>query len=43
MIAATLLRIIAGLETAAQGQVLFSGEEATHVLARERNAGFVCR
>ena len=37
----TLLRIIAGLETADSGQVLFSGEEATHVHARERGVGFV--
>jgi len=37
----TLLRIIAGLETPDAGQVLFSGAEATHVHARERNVGFV--
>jgi sulfate/thiosulfate transport system ATP-binding protein len=37
----TLLRIIAGLETSDSGQVLFSGEEATHVHARERGVGFV--
>ena len=37
----TLLRIIAGMETADSGQVLFSGEEATHLHARERQVGFV--
>ncbi|EXI73616.1 MAG TPA: sulfate ABC transporter ATP-binding protein [Candidatus Accumulibacter phosphatis] len=37
----TLLRIIAGMETADSGQVLFAGEEATHVHARDRNVGFV--
>jgi sulfate transport system ATP-binding protein len=37
----TLLRIVAGLETPDAGQVLFSGEEATHVHARERQVGFV--
>ncbi|WP_341675678.1 sulfate ABC transporter ATP-binding protein [Niveibacterium sp. SC-1] len=37
----TLLRIIAGMEVADEGQVLFSGEEATHLHARERNVGFV--
>ncbi len=37
----TLLRIIAGLEQADAGQVLFSGEDATHVHARERQVGFV--
>ncbi len=37
----TLLRIIAGMETADGGQVLFAGEEATHVHARDRNVGFV--
>jgi len=37
----TLLRIIAGMETADAGQVMFSGEEATHLHARERNVGFV--
>ena len=37
----TLLRIIAGLESADAGQVLFAGEEATHVHARDRNVGFV--
>ena len=37
----TLLRIIAGMETADGGEVLFSGAEATHLHARERNVGFV--
>jgi sulfate transport system ATP-binding protein len=37
----TLLRIIAGLETADNGAILFSGEDATHVHVRERQVGFV--
>ncbi|WP_412478852.1 sulfate/molybdate ABC transporter ATP-binding protein [Azonexus sp. IMCC34839] len=37
----TLLRIIAGMETPDQGDILFSGAEATHLHARERNVGFV--
>lgn len=37
----TLLRIIAGMETASSGTVLFHGEEATHVPTRERQVGFV--
>jgi sulfate/thiosulfate transport system ATP-binding protein len=37
----TLLRIIAGMETPDEGQVLFSGAEATHLHARERQVGFV--
>ena len=37
----TLLRIIAGLETADQGSIHFSGEETTHVHVRERQVGFV--
>lgn len=37
----TLLRIIAGMETPDAGNVLFAGEEATHVHARERRVGFV--
>lgn len=37
----TLLRIIAGLETADSGSILFSGEDATHVHVRERQVGFV--
>ncbi len=37
----TLLRIIAGLETADQGSILFSGEDTTDVHVRERGVGFV--
>lgn len=37
----TLLRIIAGLETADSGTILFSGEDTTHVHVRERQVGFV--
>ncbi len=37
----TLLRIIAGLETADQGSILFSGEDTTAVHVRERQVGFV--
>jgi sulfate transport system ATP-binding protein len=37
----TLLRIIAGLETADRGNILFSGEDTTDVHVRERNVGFV--
>lgn len=37
----TLLRIIAGLETADRGHILFSGEDTTDVHVRERNVGFV--
>ena len=37
----TLLRIIAGLETADQGSVLFAGEDATAVDVRHRQVGFV--
>ncbi len=37
----TLLRIIAGMEVADAGSVLFSGAEATHLHVRERNVGFV--
>jgi sulfate/thiosulfate transport system ATP-binding protein len=37
----TLLRIIAGLETADQGNIFFSGEDTTDVHVRERNVGFV--
>ena len=37
----TLLRIIAGLETADAGNILFAGEDATHVHVRERQVGFV--
>ncbi|HEX5802991.1 MAG TPA: sulfate ABC transporter ATP-binding protein [Azospira sp.] len=37
----TLLRIIAGMESADAGEVSFSGQEATHLHARDRNVGFV--
>ncbi|WP_018149888.1 sulfate/molybdate ABC transporter ATP-binding protein [Leeia oryzae] len=37
----TLLRIIAGMESADQGQVLFSGNDATHLHTRDRQVGFV--
>jgi sulfate transport system ATP-binding protein len=37
----TLLRIIAGMEAPDAGEVLFSGAEATHLHARDRNVGFV--
>ncbi|RYG14945.1 MAG: sulfate ABC transporter ATP-binding protein [Burkholderiales bacterium] len=37
----TLLRIIAGLETAGHGSILFSGEDTTDVDVRERQVGFV--
>jgi sulfate transport system ATP-binding protein len=37
----TLLRIIAGLETADQGTIAFSGQDTTHVHVRERQVGFV--
>ncbi len=37
----TLLRIIAGLESADQGAILFSGEDTTDVHVRERKVGFV--
>ena len=37
----TLLRIIAGMETPDAGQILFSGAEATHLHARDRQVGFV--
>ncbi|KAF1049887.1 sulfate/molybdate ABC transporter ATP-binding protein [Xylophilus sp.] len=37
----TLLRIIAGLETADTGNILFSGEDTTDVHVRERQVGFV--
>ncbi len=37
----TLLRIIAGLETADQGHILFNGQDTTDKHVRERNVGFV--
>jgi sulfate transport system ATP-binding protein len=37
----TLLRIIAGLDYADAGQVIFEGEDATERSARQRNVGFV--
>jgi sulfate transport system ATP-binding protein len=37
----TLLRIIAGLEAADAGTVLFDGDDATRRSARDRNVGFV--
>jgi sulfate transport system ATP-binding protein len=37
----TLLRIIAGLETADAGNILFAGEDTTDVHVRERQVGFV--
>lgn len=37
----TLLRIIAGLETADRGQILFDGADTTDTHVRERNVGFV--
>jgi len=37
----TLLRIIAGLESADRGQVILEGQDATNVHVREREVGFV--
>jgi sulfate transport system ATP-binding protein len=37
----TLLRIIAGLETADRGHILFNGADTTDKHVRERNVGFV--
>src|SRR5690606_23360408 len=37
----TLLRVIAGLERADTGSVLFSGEDTTHLGVRKRQVGFV--
>jgi sulfate/thiosulfate transport system ATP-binding protein len=37
----TLLRIIAGLETADAGTITIEGTEATHLPAQKRNVGFV--
>jgi sulfate/thiosulfate transport system ATP-binding protein len=37
----TLLRIIAGLETADQGEILLAGKDATALSPQKRNVGFV--
>ena len=37
----TLLRIIAGLEVADSGTVLYRQEDVTHAAVRDRNVGFV--
>ena len=37
----TLLRIIAGLETADEGEILISGRDATALTPQKRNVGFV--
>lgn len=37
----TLLRVIAGLETADTGQILFHGSDTTHAHVSERQVGFV--
>ena len=37
----TLLRIIAGLESADTGQILFGGQDTTDVHVRQRGVGFV--
>jgi sulfate/thiosulfate transport system ATP-binding protein len=37
----TLLRIIAGLEPAHSGKVLFGGEDATELRVQDRRVGFV--
>jgi len=37
----TLLRIIAGLETADQGEILLAGKDATALAPQKRNVGFV--
>jgi len=37
----TLLRIIAGLETADEGNILFAGEDARERKTKDRNVGFV--
>ena len=37
----SLLRIIAGLETANQGAILFGKEDITHISTKERKVGFV--
>ncbi len=37
----TLLRIIAGLESADSGSIFFNGQDTTHVHVKERQVGFV--
>lgn len=37
----TLLRIIAGLETADSGQIILHGQDATHLHVQQRNIGFM--
>ena len=37
----SLLRIIAGLEAANQGAILFGEEDITHISTKERKVGFV--
>ncbi len=37
----TLLRIVAGLETADQGEILLAGRDATALAPQQRNVGFV--
>lgn len=37
----TLLRIIAGLETASSGQILFDGQDVSNISVRERQVGFM--
>ena len=37
----TLLRIIAGLESADKGQIILEGQDATNIHVRERQVGFV--
>lgn len=37
----TLLRIIAGLETADSGQIILNGQDATHLHVQERQIGFM--
>jgi sulfate transport system ATP-binding protein len=37
----TLLRIVAGLETADQGEILLAGKDATALAPQQRNVGFV--
>ena len=37
----TLLRIIAGLESASSGQILFDGQDVSHLSVRERHIGFM--